>query len=133
MTCAYDFKPWVGFDLDGTLAEYHEWGKPIGKPIKRMIDLLLLFYESGKINDFDVKIFTARAYHEEDKLVVVKWLKKHNLPDLEVTCIKDHGFRFLFDDRATRVIKNSGCIIEMHYKMSNDDILNKIFDRFVKC
>jgi hypothetical protein len=33
---------WIGVDLDGTLAEYHEYisATHIGKPIERMVDML---------------------------------------------------------------------------------------------
>ncbi|MBN6070336.1 hypothetical protein HYE53_04360 [Aggregatibacter actinomycetemcomitans] len=46
---------WIGFDLDGTLAQTTV-GNTIEKPIKPMVDLLLKIYHEGK---YQVKIFTA--------------------------------------------------------------------------
>lgn len=50
---------WYGFGLDGTLAVYDEREgiDHIGKPVKRMVDLMKRMHEEGKV----VKILTARV------------------------------------------------------------------------
>lgn len=52
-------KPWIGFDLDGTLAEYDGWKgiENIGNPVKPMVDLVKQMHGEGKV----VKILTARV------------------------------------------------------------------------
>lgn len=54
-----DGTPWYGFDLDGTLAEYHGWKgvAHIGAPIAPMCDLIRRLHSGGKL----VKIVTARV------------------------------------------------------------------------
>ena len=50
---------WTGFDLDGTLAEYHGWtGDPyhIGKPIPAIVDIAKDLLARGQ----PIKILTAR-------------------------------------------------------------------------
>jgi hypothetical protein len=50
---------WIGFDLDGTLAEYGEWQGPthIGKPIPSMIVRVKNYLDNG----YEVRIMTARC------------------------------------------------------------------------
>lgn len=50
---------WYGFDLDGTLAIYHEWQgiAHIGEPVKPMVDRIKKMHKEGK----KVKILTARV------------------------------------------------------------------------
>ena len=55
-----------------------------------------------------VKIFTARAQDSEQILLIRKWLKKNDLPALEITNIKDYNMIKLFDDRAVQVERNTG-------------------------
>lgn len=47
-----------------------------------MIDFMQKLRDKG---DYEVKIFTARADSEDGINTVKDWLKKHKLPDLEVT------------------------------------------------
>lgn len=103
---------WVGFDLDGTLAEYIEWndGK-IGKPILGMIIKAKEYIDAG----YTVKILTARVasdqdpfWVEEQKLKIQKWCYKYLGKVLEVTAEKNMGMIALYDDRAFRVINNKG-------------------------
>lgn len=51
--------PWIGFDLDGTLAVYLKWEgiDHIGEPVKPMVDLIKRLHAEGKY----VKIVTARV------------------------------------------------------------------------
>jgi hypothetical protein len=108
-----DMKPWIGVDLDGTLAEYHnDFDKfNIGKPIPLMVERVKQWIKSGK----KVKIFTARVCHREgDELLQIKeairrWLVDAGLPEtLEITCEKDFGMVELWDDRCVQVISNTG-------------------------
>jgi hypothetical protein len=107
-------EPWVGVDLDGTLAHQPEDKKfvpdEIGKPVKAMLDRVKTWVKAGK----KVKIFTARADDEVSVNAIKKWLKKqdpddeYDLGDLEVTNLKDCGMIVCFDDRAVNVGKNTG-------------------------
>jgi hypothetical protein len=103
----YNGSPWIGVDLDGTLA--HEIGEPqdadqIGEPVEPMMRRVRQWIADGKT----VKIFTARASVPRQIDLVKQWLKQHNLPDLEVTNAKDFLMVELWDDRAVRVETNSG-------------------------
>lgn len=99
-------QPWVGVDLDGTLVPssafkgIHQVGNPIPNMLARVKD----WVEAGII----VKIMTARASHPDGIPPVKKWLKKHGLPDLEVTNQKDFFMLELWDDRAIQVIEDTG-------------------------
>jgi hypothetical protein len=109
----HGFKPWVGFDLDGTLAMYEYWQGPdhIGSPVPEMVRVLMGEIEQGEREGYEVRIFTARACVPSDIRHVKKWLADNRLPDLEVTCVKDHGMRRLYDDRVIKVEKNTGRIL----------------------
>lgn len=48
---------------------------------------------------FDIVIYSARARTEEGKAEMKSWMKKHNFPDLPITCEKPPAFLTL-DDRA---------------------------------
>lgn len=107
-----EMKPWIGVDLDGTLAGYAKYdGANIGEPIPRMVDRVVRWLAEGQ----KVKIFTARVAHDEDgehQKAIEKWCRKHIGQKLEVTCIKDFGMKELWDDRAIQVQKNTGRIVE---------------------
>lgn len=106
--------PWVGFDLDGTLAEHGKYLGPghIGTMIQKMKDILIEWLKQG----FRVKIMTARMSHaesrDEARTVIQDWLEANGLPRLEVTCKKDYKMIRLYDDRAVQVIPNSGVTLE---------------------
>jgi len=106
--------PWIGVDLDGTLAQQPEDKNyvpdHIGKPVKVMLDRVKEWVKDGK----KVKIFTARADDEVAVNAIKKWLKKQDpeLADLEVTNLKDCGMTELWDDRAIAVEKNTGKVAE---------------------
>lgn len=106
--------PWVGFDLDGTLAEHGKYLGPghIGVMIDKMKDTLLEWVRQG----FRVKIMTARMSHsdtrDEAREVIQDWLEANGVPRLEVTCKKDYKMIRLYDDRAIQVIPNTGVTLE---------------------
>ena len=111
-------EPWIGVDLDGTLAKQPEDKKfvpdVIGEPVQAMLDRVKEWVKAGK----KVKIFTARADDEKSVTAIKKWLQKHDpddeydLGDLEVTNLKDCNMTELWDDRAVAVEKNTGKVSE---------------------
>jgi hypothetical protein len=110
-------EPWIGVDLDGTLAEYHKWGDPIGKPINKMLERIYRWKAAGK----KIKIFTARVsdnHHRKGKhsdttkekqiALIKEWLEPLGLEDLEITNVKDLWMTELWDDKAIQVDINTG-------------------------
>jgi len=99
-------KSWIGVDLDGTLAYHNKFRGPdyIGKPIPIMLYRVRKWIERG----YHVKIVTARASDPQAIPAVEAWLKKHGLGGLEVTNEKDYDMVELWDDRAVRVMCNTG-------------------------
>lgn len=102
---------WIGVDLDGTLAHYDQWRghRHIGEPIKPMLDRVKNWVNQG----MEVRIFTARVSGEAGQAKEVTdaihvWLKRHGLPVLQVTCMKDYAMMELWDDRAVQVQANTG-------------------------
>lgn len=113
---------WIGFDLDGTLAEYHGWKGYwfIGKPIPNMVSKIKEMHNAGK----RVKIMTARVapistdpkkhgggMSSECRRVIRLWCKKYLGFIPEITHEKDHLMIALYDDRAVQVETNTGKII----------------------
>ncbi len=101
--------PWVGVDLDGTLAVWDNRSSldRIGSPIPAMLS----YVQRMKNNGVRVKIFTARAGDPDQIPKIEKWLAKNGLPGLEITNVKDYYMERLYDDRALQVEKNTGRII----------------------
>ena len=97
---------WIGVDLDGTLAHYDKWRgiDHIGDPIPKMLDRVQKWIDSG----IEVRIFTARVHEPEALPFIEDWLYKHGLGCLKVTNVKDFEMVELWDDRAIRVIPNTG-------------------------
>lgn len=95
--------PWIGVDLDGTLAL---WAGPetVGEPIQPMMDRVKEWIQHG----IDVRIFTARACDPSRVQVVREWLDKHGLGELQITNQKDFDMIQLWDDKAVQVIKDTG-------------------------
>ncbi len=101
--------PWIGVDLDGTLAKY-EAGKGldfIGEPVPAMVNLVQKMIK----NQVRVKIFTARACDPDQLPLIQKWLAAHGFPDLEITNVKDFQMIRLYDDRCVQVERNIGRLI----------------------
>lgn len=117
-------KKWIAVDLDGTLAKYGDWKgiHHIGEPIPKMMDRVHNWIDNG----ITVKIFTARAANPETIPTIKDWLKKHGLPDLEVTNCKDMDMIELWDDRAVQVITNTGMPISETSHMPSFGLMNMI-------
>ncbi|MCG8686970.1 MAG: hypothetical protein MI892_18970 [Desulfobacterales bacterium] len=101
--------PWFGVDLDGTLAVWDETSSlnRIGPPIPAMVDYVRRMVDNG----IRVKIFTARASDPEQIPLIQSWLNQNGLPGLEITNVKDYYMERLYDDRAIRVERNTGRIL----------------------
>lgn len=102
-------KGWIGVDLDGTLAQYHGWTEDhsIGAPVELMVERIKSWLAQG----VPVRIFTARVAHDEDGSVakqVQEWCLKHIGVELPVTNKKDYSMIELWDDRAVKVVANTG-------------------------
>lgn len=102
-------KTWIGVDLDGTLAylDRNSSYSKVGEPIPAMMDLVRKMINSG----IRIKIFTARAEDPEQIPIIRKWLKANNLPELEITNVKDFKMQRLYDDRCIQVERNTGRLI----------------------
>jgi len=107
--------PWIGVDLDGTLAEYHGWKGPehIGPPVPLMVERIQRWLNEG----MDVRIMTARVSPGKDDSEVCakairQWLIKHIGQDLPITHEKDHCMVELWDDRVVQVIPNTGIRVD---------------------
>lgn len=116
-------RPWIGVDLDGTLAD-HYWPEKgeyhperIGDPVPAMVERVQRWIMDGH----EVRIFTARVgpngsaphtAHMEDRdaifIAIGDWTEKHIGTRLKATCTKDYNMVSLWDDRAVRVICNTG-------------------------
>lgn len=99
--------PWIGVDLDGTLATYFGgWMGTgvIGNPVPRMVTRVQQWIKEGK----RVKIFTARAGDPKELPAIKQWLVMNGMPELEITDKKDYEMIELWDDRAIGVTPNTG-------------------------
>jgi hypothetical protein len=101
-------EPWVGVDLDGTLAYGVEGASTdkIGEPVQPMLRRVKKAMASGR----KVKIFTARATDKRQIPMIQDWCAKHGLGRLEVTNVKDPACEEIWDDRARHVVVNTGAI-----------------------
>ncbi len=116
----YGGSPWIGVDLDGTLARdlgSARWDE-IGSPIEPMLMRVKRWIAEGHT----VKIFTARASSPKQVNAIREWLASCGLPDLEVTNIKDLNMIELWDDRCVQVTTNLGepisAKVKLHHRRS---------------
>lgn len=91
-------KPWIGIDLDGTLAHYDGWQgiKHIGDPIWSMVKTVKLLIDHG----VEVRIFTARCQEPESIPYIEDWCVRYIGQKLPVTDKKDFDMVAMLDDRA---------------------------------
>lgn len=105
--------PWVGFDLDRTLAVYHEWRgtEEIGAPIPDMVARLKQYRRQG----VEVRILTARVSHpaeaERARRAIEAWSLEHLGEVLPVTDRKDFAMLHAYDDRIVQVEPNTGRLL----------------------
>ena len=108
---------WIGFDLDGTLAEYNGWNgiEHTGKPIEGMCNLIKKLHSNGEM----VKILTARVAPRSDgvdpekaKKYIEEWCEKNLGFVPPITHEKDSLMETLYDDRVVQVIPNTGVTVE---------------------
>lgn len=117
-------EPWIGVDLDGTLAEhgadeFHP--AKIGPPVPAMLERVKKWVADGR----KVKIFTARAVESKWIPRIQSWLTMHGLPALEVTNIKDPAMIELWDDRAVTVERNTGKDMTKSAALSADFLMQR--------
>ncbi len=108
--------PYIGVDLDGTLAkedeEFHGV-ETIGEPIPKMVNRVKRMLAQGKT----VKIITARAAGPEGdkaKDAVGDWTERVFGQRLEVTNEKTPGMHRLYDNKAIGIETNTGELKHNH-------------------
>jgi hypothetical protein len=104
--------PWVGIDVDKTLAKFEKWKglDVVGKPIPEMVERVKKMLADGK----DVRIFTARVSHDPKgigRAAIEAWCHRYLGKALPVTCVKDQWFIDGYDDRMHRVEANTGKVL----------------------
>lgn len=107
----YIGQPWIGVDLDGTLAYYDGWKgiEHIGEPIPEMIERVKRWLEEGK----EVRIFTARVSNGAAAVWYVEdWCIKYIGKALPITNVKDPSMIELWDDRCVQVVPNEGVTVQ---------------------
>lgn len=121
--------PWIGFDLDGTLAVYDKWRgvDHIGEPVKPMCDLIKKLHDDGK----SVKILTARVAPKDDgsdsdvaRAYIEKWCADNLGFIPPITHEKDALMEMLYDDRVKAVEQNTGRVLNV--KSTNPIVANAI-------
>lgn len=103
---------WIGVDLDGTLAIYDGWvgEEHIGPPVPKMVQRVKDWLSKG----VEIRIFTARVTETPGRdnstirRAIEDWCLLHIGQVLPITNIKDFAMIELWDDRAVRVIANTG-------------------------
>ena len=100
---------WYGIDLDETLAFYTgtSGNTKIGPAILEIMVIAKRWLSEGK----DVRLFTARCGFPGAVAEIEAWLLEHDLQDMKICNVKDHGLILLLDDRAREVVGNTGIII----------------------
>ena len=126
---------WIGFDLDGTLAEkVGAWKgiEHIGKPIMPQIAKVKEAHANGK----KVKIFTARVADKDDaeeaKKYIRDWCKEHLGFVPEITHEKDALAHRIYDDRAFQVIPNTGVTVQSVF-FDAMEIIAQLTDGYRNC
>jgi hypothetical protein len=100
---------WYGIDLDETLAFYT--GPSGNTKIGPIILDIMVIAKRWLHEKKDVRLFTARAGFPDEISKIEAYLLEHDLQDMKITNVKDHGMVILLDDKAREVVGNTGIII----------------------
>lgn len=106
-------------DLDATLAYYNSWSEneEIGEPIPLMKKQVLKWHKQG----IKIKIFTARAWKEENIKKIKRWLLLNGFPLFKITNIKGLDCAIIIDDKAREAIRNTGNIVDRTGELKKKD------------
>jgi hypothetical protein len=110
---------WIAVDLDGTLSRWVGNGEIIGPPIPRMVARVRHWLSQGK----DVRIFTSRISHKDPEKreavtrAIETWCESHIGQKIPVTNVKDFHIDAIWDDKAIRVMKNTGLSYEEYARL----------------
>jgi hypothetical protein len=114
-----DWLPWIGVDLDGTLADNRLPNDPrfmIPFPVPAMVERVKEWLSHGAT----IRIMTARMCENPDlwRHRIAGWTKVYLGVALEATNVKDYGMIELWDDRAITVEENTGRVLTdlAHFK-----------------
>ena len=108
-------KKTIAVDWDGVFVEYNGYDGPgrYGAPVPSMVARVRMWLEEGH----EVIIHTSRVSTEHDIVkcideveAITKVLKSLQLPRLTITANKYARVSEFWDDRAVRVIRNTGNI-----------------------
>jgi hypothetical protein len=111
--------PWIGVDFDGTLIDAHE------RPVPAMVKKIKAHLADG----IKVKIVTARMSRhtipgwppaEIQERMLAEWSLEHLGQALEATCEKDYMMKFLYDDLAIEIVRNTGLTPDEFYEKYRD-------------
>lgn len=141
-TKAPEDAPWIGVDLDGTLASYDKFRgwNVIGEPVPKMVERIKLWRSLG----IEVKILTARASvkscainsisPDQMKQVITKWCQDKLGFPLDVVTEKDAYMMFFVDDSAVQVEASKGDPIggDAAFEKFKERILENIPDSIPK-
>lgn len=105
-------RPWIGVDLDGTLARYDGTTDGIGPIVEPMLAKVKAILDEGI---YDVRILTARAGVPEMIPEIEQWLEQNGLPKLAITNKKDFAMAACYDDRAITIVPNTGLTVFEQY------------------
>lgn len=100
----------IYIDFDGTIATQKDgYQREIGEPIMPMIDRINKWIKQGH----NITIFTARAENMNisEKLDIEMFCVKYFGRVLPITAIKHHECDLYIDDKAIRVERNTGKLL----------------------
>jgi hypothetical protein len=121
-------RPWIGCDLDGTLAMYDGRNADAAEsmqPVPEMVRKIRAHLDDGD----EVVIVTAR-FHLGDAEVkrIQDWTEKHVGQRLPVTASKDFAMLRLYDDRVIQIVPNSGLSLWEHMTRQPVEESSIVFD-----